>query len=138
MKHVPRKQIEAEQLRDQIMKLLAEPDGWVGYASQRYWLRTLLRKDKEEVYSDRQRAGVDRMIYARTFFDGWAGYSVQELVREARQYIADFGYEDELFLNRIKHATRLIRGDMGALVGLCRTAGMDIPPFHRSREEPED
>lgn len=138
MKHISKERREVSQLRETIRLLLAEQEGWRGYEAQRLWLRKLRQRGEDDPYTERERDAVERMIYARTFFDGWAGYSVQELVREARRYMADFAYEDEVFLKEIERATRLVRGEMGALVGLCRTAGMDILRFGQKVEEYQD
>lgn len=138
MKHTTKALRDAVQLREEIETILADADGWRGYEDQRRWLRKLLQREVSYVFTESEREAVRRISYARTFFDGWAGYSVQELVRAARKYIADFDYESECFLNEIEHATRLVRGDMRGLVGLCRTAGMDIPRFGEHADEYED
>lgn len=136
MKHISKERREADRLREKIKTLLAEQDGWLGYEGQRHWLRKLLQRDEGEPYTEPEREAVSRMIHARTFFEGWEGHSVQELVRGARRYMADFDQDD--FLNEIVHATRLTRGDMAMLVSLCRTAGVDIPRFGNRSEKYEE
>jgi hypothetical protein len=136
MKHISKERREAVQLREKIKSLLAERDGWRHYEDQRDWLRELLGRDAAYIFTERERTAVARIAYMRTFFDGWDGHSVQELIRAARKYMADFDHDD--FLNEIEHATRLTRGDMGALVGLCRTAGLDIERSGRKAEEYEE
>ncbi len=138
MKHTTKALREAVRLREEIESILADVDGWCGYEEHRRWLRKLLQHEAGYTFAENEREAVRRIRYARTFFDGWAGYSVQELLRAARRYIADFDYESECFLNEIEHATRLVRGDMRALVGLCGAAGMDIPRFGQRADEHED
>ncbi|WP_342709910.1 hypothetical protein AAFG13_36680 [Bradyrhizobium sp. B124] len=138
MKHTTKALREATQLREEIETILAEADGWRGYEDQRRWLRKLLQREASYTFTESEREAVRRIGYARTFFEGWAGYSVQELVRAAQRYITDFDYESECFLKEIEHATRAVRGDMRALVGLCRTAGMEIPRFGQRANEYED
>jgi len=135
MKQISKDRREANLLRERIESMLAEPEGWRYYQAQRRWLHELLKRDASYIFTKGERDAVGRMSYARTFFDGWATYSVQELVREARSHMADFDYDD--FLNEIEHATRLVRGEMGTLVSLCRMT-MNIPPFGQPHERYED
>jgi hypothetical protein len=137
MKHVSKKQIEADQLRAKIESLLEVHEGWRHHGDQRDWLRKLMRQDASYIFTENERKAVGRIAYMRTFFEGWDGYSVSELVRDAQQGIADFDFEDEKYLNEIKHATRLTRADMAWLVGLCRAAGLTIRRFDQKTEEYE-
>lgn len=118
--------------------MLAEQWGWKRFEDQRYWLGKLLREDANYTFSERQQRAVARISYMRTPFEGWAGYSVEELLDRARAYVADLGYDDEVFLNEIGNETRLSRSDMGILVGLCRTVDMDLPRFDQRAEEDEE
>ena len=122
---------ESDQLREKISSLLAEPHSWRNYEHIRYWLQKLLRRDEDYIYTAAEREAVDRIGFARTPVEGWAGYSVPELTRVARRYAADFDYDDELFLEEVvaEQATRLVRDDMRYLVSLCIMSGMDIPRF---------
>lgn len=113
--------------------MLADPNDWHGYESQRRWLQKLLDPEHGDVYTPAGRAAVVRIIAARTPFEGWDGYSVPELIAAAMKYVADLGYEDELFLKELeaRSAARLRLGDMGYLIGLCRVTGLDIRRFDR-------
>ncbi|WP_298278527.1 hypothetical protein [uncultured Bradyrhizobium sp.] len=135
MKHTTKALQDAVQLREEIESILADTDGWRGYEEQRRWLRKLLQREIGYSFTENERKAVRKIARARTWFEGWDGCSVQELVREARSHMADFDYDD--FLNEIEHATRLVRGDMGTLVGLCRMS-MDLLPFGERSEEYED
>jgi hypothetical protein len=131
MKHLPKEQRGAETLRLKIASLLAAPYSWRGYEPQRQWLERLLQRDATAGFTRAERDAVARIAYMRTPFEGWAGYSVQELIRGALQYAADFGYDEELLLREIAAECRtvLVRDQMRTLVGLCRAAGMDVPMF---------
>lgn len=127
---------EADEFRQKINSVLAEPHHWRGYEDQRHWLQKLLQRE-ENYYTAAERKAVARIAFARTPFEGWAGYSVPELAKGALRYVADFGYDDELFLKEAEHANRLVMDDMRALVGLCISAGMDVPRFDL-RPNPSD
>jgi hypothetical protein len=120
---------EADEFRQKIKSILAEPQHWRGFEEQRRWLQKLLQRE-ENYYTQAERKAVDSIAFARTPFKGWAGYSVPELAKGALRYVADFGYDDELFLKEAEHANQLVIGDMRALVGLCILAGMDVPRFN--------
>jgi hypothetical protein len=119
---------EADEFRRKINSILAEPHSWRGYEDQRYWLQKLLKRG-ENYYTEAEREAVARIAFARTPFEGWAGYSVPELVKGALKYAADFGYDDELFLKDAEGVNQLVIDDMRTLVGLCIFAGMDLPRF---------
>jgi hypothetical protein len=140
MASIKKERREAEQLRQKIELLLAEPHGWRNYEHIRDWLQKLLRRDEDYIYTAAERKAVDRIIFARTPLDGWAGYSVTELTRAARRYVADLGYDDELFIEDVEaeQATQLVRDDMRYLVSLCITSGMDIPRFPRRQNTFDD
>jgi hypothetical protein len=131
MARVSKARQESDQLREMISSLLAEPYSWRNYEHIRYWLQKLLRRDEDYIYTAAEREAVDRIRFARTPVEGWAGYSVPELTRVARRYAADFDCDDELFLEDIEaeQANRLVRDDMRYLVSLCIMSGMDIPRF---------
>jgi hypothetical protein len=131
---------ENQVFRERIELLVAESHGWRDYEHIRYWLQKLLLRDQDYIYTEAERAAVDRIISARRPYEGWAGYSVPELRRVARMYAADFDYDDELFLDDIdaEGATQLVEGDMRHLVSLCAISGMDIPGFPRRRTSGDD
>lgn len=131
MARTSKAQSEIDRFRERIIALLEEPHDWLGYEHIDNWLRKLLRRDPGDDYTLAERAAVARIIVARTPFDGWGGYSVAELIAAALRYVADFSYEDELFLHDLnaRGVTRLALVDMKQLVGLCRYAGMDLPRF---------
>lgn len=114
-------QREDEQFRSQLRALLEEPDHWQDYQHIRDWIEKLLRRDPERAYTRAQREAVGRIIATRTPFVGWGGFSVPELIVAARKYVADYDYEDEIFLNELheRGATRLALFDMRRLIGLC-------------------
>lgn len=101
--------------------MIEEPDHWQDYQHIRDWIEKLLRRDPERAYTRAQREAVGRIIATRTPFVGWGGFSVPELIVAARKYVADYDYEDEIFLNELheKGATRLALFDMRRLIGLC-------------------
>jgi hypothetical protein len=105
---------EAERFQLRIVALLEDPHDWLGYEHIRSWLHKLLRRKADEGYTPPERAAVARIIAARTPFEGWGDYTVQELVRAALRYAADFSYDDELFLKELeaRHPTRLCLDDM--------------------------
>jgi hypothetical protein len=123
---------EADEFRNKIKTILAEPHHWRGYEDQRDWLRKLLQRE-ENYYTVAERDAVARIAYMRTPFEGWAGYSISELARGALQYSADVGEPEEQLLREAERASRLPRGYMGELVSLCIFAGMDIPRFNQGR-----
>lgn len=131
MSRTTKAQREADLLRERIIALLAEPYDWLDFEHIYDWLQKLLKRDREDGYTPAERAAVARIIVARTPFEGWGGYSVSELIAVALMYLADFSYEDELFLKNIeaRHTTRLALVDMKHLVSLRRYAGLDIPRF---------
>jgi hypothetical protein len=92
----------------QSITLIEEPDHWQDYQHIRDWIEKLLRRDPERAYTRAQREAVGRIIATRTPFVGWGGFSVPELIVAARKYVADYDYEDEIFLNELheKGATR--------------------------------
>jgi hypothetical protein len=120
---------EAEEFRQRIKSVLAEPHHWRGYEDQLDWLRKLLRRE-ENYYTAAERNAVDRIAFARTPFKGWAGFNIPELAKRALRYSADMGDDDERLLKEAEHASQLARDDMRALVRLCIFAGMDIPRFN--------
>ena len=122
-------QREADAFRQKIKSLLAASHGWRSYEDQRHWLRKLVQRE-ENYYTAAERNAVDRIAFARTPFQGWAGYSVPELAKGAKMYAADLGPDDEQLIEEAEHATQLVRDDMSALVGLCIFTGMDIPRFN--------
>jgi len=123
-----RRTAKAGLLRNKISRLLADPDSWHDYEPHRHFLEKLLQYDGP--YTEAQIEAVEGINHARRFLiKQWAGYTVPELIREASKYLADFGYDDELFLNEIRDARRLTRGDMNTLVSMARYAGVDIPRF---------
>lgn len=131
---MPRKtkvQREADQFRQRIEALLAEPDDWDGYEHIRQWLQKLLKRDDSYIYSVAEREAVGRIVAARTPFEGWGGYSVPELIVAAMRYVADGSYENELFLKELeaRNATRLAWIDMNELLALSRLAGVELPKF---------
>jgi hypothetical protein len=131
MARISKARREADLFREKIELLLAEPHGWRNFEDIRYWLQKLLRRDEDYAFTAAEREAVDRVIFARTLFEGWAGYSVPELANEARRYSADFGDDDEQFLEDIEaeRATKLVRDDTRHLVSLCIMSGMNIPRF---------
>jgi hypothetical protein len=102
---------EADEFRKKIKSVLAEPHHWRGYEDQRHWLQKLLKRE-ENYYTQAEREAVARIAFARTPFEGWAGYSVPELAKGALRYGADIGYDDELFLKEAERATQLVMDDM--------------------------
>jgi hypothetical protein len=131
MARISKERRETDQFREKIRSLLAEPHGWRNYEDIRYWLQKLQRRDEDYNYTAAEREAVDRVIFARRLFEGWAGFSVPELARVALKYAADFAYDDELFLKDIEaeQASQLVRDDMRQLVSLCIMSGMDLPRF---------
>ena len=119
---------EAEEFRQKIKSVLADAHHWRGFEDHRDWLQKLLRRE-ENYYTAAERSGVARIIYARTPFKGWAGFTIPELAKAALRYSADMGPDDESFLKEAEHVTQLPMDDMRALVGLSIFAGMEIPRF---------
>jgi hypothetical protein len=118
--------------------ILAEPEGWRQYEDQRDWLRKLLRREADYIFTENEHKAVGRIAFMRTFFEGWDGFTVKELIQDARQSIANFGIDDEQALNEMEHATRLTRGLMGWLVSVCRAAGLSIRSFDQKAETYEE
>ncbi len=123
-------QRESDRFRARIEALLAEPD-WFGYEHIRHWLQKLLQRDRRLEYTEAERAALSRIVAARTPFLEWDGYGIAELIAAASKYIADFSYEDELFLKELqsRKAEQLFLSDMKQLVGLCHLAGLDLMRF---------
>jgi hypothetical protein len=131
MARITKARRESDRFRERVSALLEEPYDWLHYEHVRHWLKKLLQRDSDYVYTPAERAALARIIAARTPFEGWGGYSVSELIVAALRYAADFSYDDELFLKDLetRKATRLALGDMRQLVSLCRLAGLDLPRF---------
>jgi hypothetical protein len=132
-------QRESDRYRIRAASLVSE-SGWHGYEAQLEWLKKLLKYDRGRHFTDAEREAVDRIAAARTMFDGWGGYSVPELIRTASQHMADFSYEDEVFLKELQAeaASQICLDDMRQLVGLCRLAGLDLPRFRRIIESSDE
>lgn len=130
MARTTKAQREAEHFHERITALLSDPD-WLYYEHIRGWLEKLSKRDPRFGYSTAERAAVARVFAARSLFEEWAGYSVSELITAAARYIADFSYEDELFVKELqsRNCTMLRLDDMRQLVGICRLSGIDIPRF---------
>ena len=130
MARTTKAQREAEAFRARIIELLADPD-WLNHEHVHEWLQKLSRRDPRLGYSPAERAAVARIIAARTPFEAWDEYSVKELITAAARYIADFSYEDELFLKELqtRNCTALRLEDMRQLVGLARVAGVEVARF---------
>jgi hypothetical protein len=131
---------DSDDFRTKVTAVLSDRDGWEGYEAHLRWLKKLLSPDRGYAYTSAERAGLSRIKFARTPFEGWDGYSVPDLIAIALQYVADFDYEDELFLRELQaRGARLLRiGDMRCLVGLCRIAGLDISRFDPELDFHED
>jgi hypothetical protein len=131
MPRTTKAQREADLFRHRIVELLEEPHDWLHYEHIRHWLQELLQRDRNNGYTPAERAAVARIIAARTPFEGWGDYRVPELIVAALRYVADFSYEDEIFLKELdaRGATRLALVDMKQLVALCRCSGVDLPRF---------
>jgi hypothetical protein len=123
-----KQQQETDRFRVHVANLLSEP-GWHGYDYVHRWLEKLLKYDLRRPYTEAEREAVDRVVAARTMFEEWGGFSVPELIRAASQYMADYSYEDEIFLKELQNETQICLADMRQLVGLCRLAGLDLPRF---------
>jgi hypothetical protein len=123
-------QREAESFRARVIELLADPD-WLYFEPIRDWVAKLAARDPRFGYSPAERAAVSRIIAARTPFDAWDAYSVEELIAAASRYIADFSYEDELFVKELqaRNCKMLRLEDMRQLVGICRLSGVVIARF---------
>lgn len=140
MARTTKAQREAAQFCARIVELLAEPD-WLNYEHVRRWLTKLAERDPRLSYSAAEHDAVSRIVAARTPFETWDEYSVRELITAASRYVADFSYEDELFLKELqaRNCTALHLGDMRQLVGLARLAGVDVarlkPDIDRVFEE---
>jgi hypothetical protein len=66
-------------------------------------------------------------------FDGFAGYSVTELLRTALGHLADCDRKDAEFLERLAavQPTELPLAELKWLVGICRhVARQPLPRFH--------
>jgi len=130
MPRISKAQSESDRYRLRAARLAAG-SSWRGYEAQREWLEKLLRYDPKRHFTEAEREAIDRIAAARTMFEGWGGYSVAELIKAASRYIADFSYEDELFLKELQAeaAEEICLDDMRQLLSLCRLAGLDLPRF---------
>jgi|ERR1043166_1350960 hypothetical protein len=129
MARLTKGQREAEYFRTRAAELLQDPD-WLDEEVQR-WLSKELERERDYIYSEKEHAAMRRIIAASTLFDGWGGYTVPELIVAASKYVADYSYEEEMFVKRLqaRGATKLRLGEMHQIVGLCRFAGFDLPRF---------
>ncbi|HTV29067.1 MAG TPA: hypothetical protein VMF32_14875 [Xanthobacteraceae bacterium] len=130
MPRISKAQRESDRYRIRAAGLASE-SGWHGYEAQRQWLEKILRYDPKRHFTEAEREAIDRIAAARTMFDGRGGYSVAELIGTASQYMADYSYEDEVFLKELQAeaADQICLDDMRQLVGLCRLAGLTLPRF---------
>jgi hypothetical protein len=122
-------QREADRLRARATELLKDPD-WLDEEVQR-WLRKELEREQGYIYSEKEHAAMRRIIAASTLFEGLGGYGVPELIVAASKYVADYSYEQEMFVKGLqaRRATKLRLGEMHQLIVLCRLAGVDLPRF---------
>ena len=65
-------QREADQFRARIIELLTDSD-WLD-EGVRHWLQKELQRERGYIYSERERAALNRIVAASTLFDGWGGY----------------------------------------------------------------
>jgi len=139
---MPRKskeQLRSEHFRLRAAEILKDPD-WLD-EGVRHWLEKELRRDQEYIYTENEHAALARIIAAGTFFDGWDGYSVPELLAAAGRYKKDGDYEDELLLDDLtaRNVSQLRLGVMGHLVAFCRNvAGLPLEPFRPAIDEYEN
>jgi hypothetical protein len=129
MARLTKGQRKSDYFRARAAELLKDPD-WLDEEVQR-WLRKELERERDYIYSDKEHAALRRIIAASTFFEGWDGYAVPELIVTASKHVAAHSYEGEIFVNGLqaKGVTQLRLGEMHQLVSLCRFAGLDLPRF---------
>lgn len=130
MPRVPKARLRADKFRLGAAGILRDPD-WLD-EGVRHWLEKQLRRERDYIYTENEHAALARIIAAGTLFDGWDGHRVPELLAAACRYKADGDYEDERIFDELiaRNATQLRLGEMGHLVGFCRSvAGLLLAPF---------
>jgi hypothetical protein len=127
---VSKEQLRAAQFRSRAAELLKDPY-WLD-EGVRYWLEKELRRPPDYIYTENEHAALARIIAASTMFESWDGYTVPELLDNARGYKANGSYEDEVQLDELKarNPTQLRLREMAHLVGFCRNiAGLQLARF---------
>ena len=129
MARLTKEQRKANLFRARAEELLKDPD-WMDEEVQR-WLRKELQREPGYIYSEKEHAALRRIIAASTIFEGWDGRTVPELLVTASNYVADYDYEEEVFIKGLhaRRTTKLRLAEMHQLVRLCRFAGLDLPRF---------
>ena len=119
----------ADRFRERVREVLQDT-AWLDEDVRR-WLREELERDPEYIFSDKEHAALARIVAAGTIFEGWDGRTVQQLAVAASRYMADFAYEDELFLKDLlaSGATRLRLREMKRLAELAGDAGEILESF---------
>ena len=129
---MPRKtkaQYQTQLFRTQTVEILKDAS-WID-EGVREWLQKELRREPGYIYSEKEHNALRRIVAASTSFEGWDGYTVQQLAVAAARYMADHGYDDEMFLKRLLSSgvKKLRLNEMGWLVRLARAAGEDLTRF---------
>ena len=116
-----RERAEADEFRAIATALLGvrhnDWDDW-----QYDWLRDEVRRQSDYIYTEKERAVLDRLqSYAKPFTE-YAGYSVPELIAIAYPYRFDLDEDEQEFVEKLHAwgATDLKRRQIQRLAGICR------------------
>jgi hypothetical protein len=116
-----KKLVEADRFQARVISLLRiRYTDWNDWEHD--WLLDEARRPDDYVYTDKERAILNRLIAASTTFTHYSEHSVQELLNIAYPYRKDLDEDDEEFLKKIHRwrATDLKVRQISRLASLCR------------------
>jgi hypothetical protein len=113
--------IEADAFHAIVVSLLRVPhDDWDEW--QETWLLDEARRPSDYIYSDKERAVLNKFVaFSKTLTD-YAGYTVSELARFAYPHRAEFDEDDEEYLEQLREwrVTDLKLRHVRRLASICR------------------
>ena len=135
-----REQAEADEFRASALSLSQlQHNDWNDWEYD--WLTDEVRRAADYIYSEKERAVLDRLLHYARSFSEYAGYSVPELTAIAYASRLDFDEYEQEFVEKIHRwaATHLKRRQIRLLARLCRrfeTIGYDELPDFEPEQEP--
>jgi hypothetical protein len=119
-----REQAQTDEFRETASSLLRlRHNDWNDWEYD--WLRDEVRRHPSYVYTEKERAILEKLqVYAKSFTH-YAGRTVQELIQLAYPYRCDLDEDDQQFIERLHGwgASELKRRQIRRLAGICRSFG---------------
>jgi hypothetical protein len=114
-------QAEAENFRATVISLLniKHPD-WNDWEWN--WLNDEARRKVDYLYTETERAVLDKLLVYSKSFSEYAGYSVTEMIEIAYRYRCDLDEDGQDFVEKLRRwaATELKRRQIQRLAAICR------------------